>query len=119
MDVIDGCLEWQQSGLVRPKVVLDATADYFDAQDVFGRWVAEQCKLHADLTSKPGALLATCRAWAEANGETVPSPPQFRSALEKVAGVRYVKIKGVHWVKGVGLNPPGRDYRGGREGDGE
>lgn len=117
--MIEGCVEWQRTGLVRPKVALDATADYFDAQDVFGRWLAEHCILHADLTSKPGVLLTSCRAWAEANGETVPSPPQFRSALEKVSGVRYAKVKGVHWVKGIGLVPPGQNGRGGREGDGE
>jgi hypothetical protein len=27
--MIDGCLAWQRGGLVRPKVVVDATAEYF------------------------------------------------------------------------------------------
>jgi hypothetical protein len=30
---IDGCLAWQRIGLVRAKVVLDATAEYFSEQD--------------------------------------------------------------------------------------
>jgi putative DNA primase/helicase len=30
--MIDGCLDWQRAGLVRPKVVADATAEYFEAQ---------------------------------------------------------------------------------------
>ena len=83
------------------------------------RGVAEQSTLLDDLTSKPGALLSSCRAWAESNDENVPSPPQYRSALEKVTGVRYMKVKGVHWVKSLGLIPSGRNDRGGGRGEGE
>ena len=32
--MIDGCLDWQHNGLVRPQVVVEATAEYFDAQDL-------------------------------------------------------------------------------------
>lgn len=29
--MIEGCLDWQAHGLIRPQVVIDATADYFEA----------------------------------------------------------------------------------------
>jgi putative DNA primase/helicase len=35
--MIEGCLDWQKHRLVRPKVVLDATAQYFEEQDVIGQ----------------------------------------------------------------------------------
>jgi putative DNA primase/helicase len=40
---IEGCLDWQQNGLVRPAVVEAATADYFAEQDVLGAWLDECC----------------------------------------------------------------------------
>jgi putative DNA primase/helicase len=42
---IDGCLEWQRSGLKPPKVVTDATAEYFAAEDGFGLWLEEACEV--------------------------------------------------------------------------
>jgi putative DNA primase/helicase len=103
--MIEGCLDWQRSGLVRPKVVTDATAEYFEAQDTIGRWLEERCILAPHLEVKPGALMGDCRAWAGENGETPPTPQQFRSSLEKVQGIRYSKIRGLHVVKGIGLRP--------------
>lgn len=32
--MIDGCLDWQANGLVRPQSITTATADYFAAQDI-------------------------------------------------------------------------------------
>jgi putative DNA primase/helicase len=101
--MIEGCLDWQCNGLVRPKVVVDATADYFDAQDIIGRWLAERCILDPQLQEKPGRLSADCRAWAAENGETPPTPPQFRSALERTRGIRYVTIQGTQHVRGIGF----------------
>jgi putative DNA primase/helicase len=117
--MIEGRLEWQRSGLVRPPAVTEATEDYFDAQDMFGRWVSERCVLSPENMSKPGVLSANCRQWAEASGELPLTPSQFRSAMERFDGVRYVKIRGVHWVKGLSLNlnPPTEGERG-REGEG-
>ena len=37
--MIDGCLDWQESGLVRPDIVTAATAEYFDEQDLFSQWL--------------------------------------------------------------------------------
>ncbi len=37
--MIDGCLEWQRVGLAPPKIVTDATKDYFDDQDVVRQWL--------------------------------------------------------------------------------
>jgi putative DNA primase/helicase len=103
--MIDGCLDWQNNGLVRPKVVLEATDEYFAAQDTIGRWLAEQCILAPELAEKPGRLVADCRAWAAENGETPPTPPQFRSSLERMNGIRYATVRGVQQVKGIGLRP--------------
>ncbi|WP_406855207.1 phage/plasmid primase, P4 family [Alsobacter sp. KACC 23698] len=41
--MIDGALDWQANGLLRPACIADATETYFADQDVFGSWLAECC----------------------------------------------------------------------------
>jgi putative DNA primase/helicase len=115
--MIDGCLDWQRHGLVRPKIVTDATAEYFEAQDTIGRWLAERAILAPHLEEKPGKLVADCRAWAAENGEAPPTPPQFRSAIERLNGIRYATVQGTQKVKGIGLRVQ-PDARQGGEGGG-
>jgi len=104
--MVDGCLDWLANGLKPPSAVREATDEYFQSQDIIGRWLCERCIIDPGLTSKPGALLTDCREWAGANGETPPAPPQFRSAVEKTSGVRYVTVKGAQQVRGIGMRPP-------------
>jgi P4 family phage/plasmid primase-like protien len=40
--MIDGCLEWQKIGLAPPKIVTDATDEYFNDQDTLKQWL-EDC----------------------------------------------------------------------------
>ncbi|HYZ31675.1 MAG TPA: hypothetical protein VE684_05255, partial [Crenalkalicoccus sp.] len=37
--MINGCLEYQRTGLKPPPAVVEATRAYFDAQDHFGQWL--------------------------------------------------------------------------------
>ncbi|MGV7004909.1 phage/plasmid primase, P4 family [Desulfovibrio sp. QI0442] len=67
---IDGCLDWQSNGLVRPEVVLAATDEYFESQDLFGRWFEEQCDTSdkkAWIATKD--LYASWAAYARRSGE--------------------------------------------------
>jgi putative DNA primase/helicase len=43
--MIQGCLDWQANGLVRPDVVNAATESYFAEQDTFGKWIADCCEV--------------------------------------------------------------------------
>jgi putative DNA primase/helicase len=98
--------------LRQPEVVKLATEEYFEAQDTIGKWIEERCILDQICETKPGALFSDCRQWSSENGEAVLSASQFRGAMERVHGVRYVKIRGHHFVKGVGLRPPAGSDRG-------
>ena len=104
--MVDGCLDWLANGLRPPSAVRDAADEYFQSQDIVGRWLSERCIVDPRLTSKPRELLSNCREWAALNGETPPTPPQFRSAIEKTAGIRYVTVKGSQQVRGIGMHPP-------------
>ena len=67
---IDGALEWQRAGLVRPTAVKAATADYFSEQDSVAQWLEEQCETGGrHLSETVGALFESWRTFALANGE--------------------------------------------------
>jgi putative DNA primase/helicase len=70
--MIDGCLDWQRNGLIRPSSVGKATDEYFKSQDLFGQWLEECCELHPgnDMRLETAAdLFASWKAFAESNGE--------------------------------------------------
>jgi putative DNA primase/helicase len=41
--MIDGCLDWQCSGLRRPSIVVSATDEYFSGQDMLAQWIEDEC----------------------------------------------------------------------------
>ena len=81
---VQGCLEWQRVGLRPPAAVNAATAEYFEAEDALGRWLAEGCLRGANLTATSAALFAAWKSWAEANGEFVGSAA-FATSCPRVA----------------------------------
>ncbi|WP_424138714.1 phage/plasmid primase, P4 family [Roseomonas chloroacetimidivorans] len=101
--MIEGCLEWQESGLPRPKVVAEATAEYFEAQDHFSRWLEECCFRDPVVSERPGKLLANFTAWCDANGEDTADNRRLRGMIERVPGLRYAKVQGFPWVRGLRL----------------
>ena len=113
--MVEGCLAWQREGLRPPQAVLAATADYFEEQDHFGRWLAERCILDAQLNSRPAHLLADFQDWCARNGEPKPDARRLRPLLERTDCLRYVTIRGAQFVHGIGLRPA-EVYDGDRRG---
>ncbi|AKR48184.1 phage/plasmid primase, P4 family [Acetobacter pasteurianus] len=104
--MIQGCLEWQREGMPRPAVVKEATAEYFEAQDTFGQWLAERCILDPSLETKPNMLLKDFQEWCRNNGEPESDNKRMRGMLEKTEGVRYHRHKKLgQSVRGIGLRP--------------
>lgn len=112
---INGCLEWQENGLMRPASVMDATEDYFAAQDVFGQWLAEDCRIDpgkASLFETSKALYESWQAFARAAGEDPGTAKRFGDALAKrgiTRETRRVNGKPSKVWSGIGLS--GMIYR--------
>ncbi len=84
--MIEGCLDWQAKGLMRPTRVLDATAEYFDDQDLFGQWLDEACRIEPTnraLTETPKALFENWKDYAIAAGENPGTQAALLSILAK------------------------------------
>jgi putative DNA primase/helicase len=79
---VDGCLEWQRIGLAPPKIVTDATNDYFEDQDLVGQWLAERAQdggPHAfTLTSQ---LFGSWKLWCDERSLNAGSSHAFSETL--------------------------------------
>ena len=107
---IQGALAWQKIGLQPPEAILAANASYFEAQDVFGRWIDECCTLDKNLQLEPARLRASFNNWAKANGEEELGGSAFAEAVDQFedATLRRFSSNGKRWVKGIGLKPAQR-----------
>lgn len=63
--LIDGCVDWQFGGLERPASVVKATAEYFEAQDLLGQWLADRCEVQRGNDRYREASTALYASWTE------------------------------------------------------
>jgi putative DNA primase/helicase len=81
--MIDGCLDWQAHGLQRPKIVQQATAEYFEDQDLLAQWIAEECDVDPNSKASSTELFHSWKSYAEQHGEFAGSAKCFGPLLEQ------------------------------------
>lgn len=84
--MIDGCLDWQANGLLRPKSVTDATDEYFASQDLIAQFLEEECQCEPGNDFKialAGELFARWADFAKRAGEVTGSQKSFGQKLEQ------------------------------------
>lgn len=81
--MVEGCLAWQRDGLQRPKVVIEATAEYFAEQDLQAQWVEECCECDKLGGESSANLYASWRTFATGRSEDPHSLNWFSSRLER------------------------------------
>jgi putative DNA primase/helicase len=79
--MIDGCLLWQAERLNPPAAVLDATQEYFEAEDAFATWMEQCCHVGPSERERSGVLFQSWDKWARAAGEQPGSQKRFSQAL--------------------------------------
>lgn len=102
--MVDGCLDWQAHGLVRPSVVIEATREYFEDQDVFGQWIAESCDTATRFKETNTELFTSWKRYAEAAGEHAGSAKAFGEAMRK-RGFEPYKSGSARGFTGLRLKP--------------
>ena len=75
--MIQGCLDWLENGLVPPDAVKQATSDYFEDEDLCGRWIAECCQCGPEVKGKASDLYGSWKEYAILNGEDPGSAKAF------------------------------------------
>ena len=101
---IDGCLDWQSYGLVRPQCVVEATSEYFAEQDLTGQWIEERCQRDAQFTASATLLFKNWAEWAKAAGEDPGTQTEFGQRLNGLGIYAKRKSNGVQRL-GIRLNP--------------
>jgi putative DNA primase/helicase len=104
---LDGCLAWQRLGrLDPPQLVLDATDEYFEAEDALGRWMDERCLRVGTAKSLTAELFTDWKQWAEAAGEFVGSQKRFADLLLTRGLEKWRNGMGLRGFQGIGLKAP-------------
>lgn len=103
--VLDGCLDWQEGRLGTSAAIRDASSEYFEMQDVFGRWIEERCTLDGTLACGPGKLFTDYKGWTSTVGEVPLSSKEFYEQIKRTKGCKQKTIRGKQYVNGIGLKP--------------
>jgi putative DNA primase/helicase len=98
--MVDGCMDWQRTGLETPEVVLAATKEYRTEQDRLAAFLADSCLVGPDYRAKVGELYAAYKAWCERNGEQQGTGMAFGLGMGERG---FVKDPGKRWYLGLAL----------------
>jgi putative DNA primase/helicase len=105
--MIQGCLDWQRIGLKPPIPITTAGKEYFNAQDVLGRWIDDACRLENGAQERPNILRTSFNDWAKKNGEQEMTGVAFAEAIDQFerdgCSLGRDRGGGKRWVKGIRL----------------
>ena len=107
---VEGCLEWQDEGLVTPKVILNATKEYQTEMDRVNSWMQDRCvdKASNHCSTSSSALYQSYKNWADDNGEWRMNQRILGTKLAERGFVKRRETKG--WVyRGIKLNTDNYD----------
>ena len=79
--MIEGCVEWQRSGIKPSTTMLEAASGYFSSEDLIGQWLAECCQVGSGQSATSRDLMASWKTWALSSGNEVGSQKGFGEAL--------------------------------------
>jgi len=81
--MIEGCLDWQESGLRPPDAVTKATAEYLTSEDTLGAWQEECCERSPQAWASCSDLFISWKTWADKSGEHSGTQKRFSQKLEE------------------------------------
>jgi P4 family phage/plasmid primase-like protien len=104
--MLDGCLEWQRIGLAPPKIVLDATEDYFAEQDTLQQWLDECTEDGGEPAfTRTADLFASWKSWCEPRNLRPGSEKTFSETLRDKGFVKERNTPGQMGWRKLKLRP--------------
>lgn len=86
---IDGCLEWQRTGLAAPTIVTEATDEYFDDQDIIKQWLEDRTEDGGMFAFTPVKdLFASWKSWCDERNHKPGTSHALSEALSDRGHVR-------------------------------
>lgn len=105
--LVEGCLNWQQNGLIRPVSVTKATEGYFEDQDITGQWLADCCEVRPGtvIAETSMALFSSWKHFAEEAGEYPGNRKAFTTELMRRGFEAFRRGKeNTRCIRGIKLN---------------
>jgi len=81
--MVEGLKQWRLHGLMPPKEVLDATAQYRADEDLLMRFVADECEVGKGFETPARALYDRYKDWARRNHEAEVSERKFADGMKE------------------------------------
>ena len=105
---IEGCLEWQEKGLMIPDSIKAFTSQYRADTDVLGQWETEYCRRAPEAVTKIGDLYESYRFFCADEGMSAMSKNQFsrmlqQRGLKKAPGTSVRRLSGIELTSGDGM----------------
>jgi putative DNA primase/helicase len=105
---IEGFQDYQENGLIIPKVVTDATSEYQTDSDAIQAFIDEECDTGSGHTVKGKTMYQVFRDWAKRNNELPLNRRRFDERL-KEKGYRLLPGTGnLRYWHGISTTEP--DY---------
>jgi putative DNA primase/helicase len=101
--ILQGAVQWHQSGLPLPEPISDATRDYLESEDVLGDWLGE-CTEQRGETKRSDAY-KNYAEWAEKRGDRAWSNRGWWAGMED-RGYKARKTNGIWYAIGLTLKTP-------------
>ncbi|MEX2149077.1 MAG: phage/plasmid primase, P4 family [Steroidobacteraceae bacterium] len=108
---VAGCLEWQQTGLNPPAVVMEAVRKYREESDVLGRFIAECCNERKLGQVKSSAFFTRYQAFCEQAGERWIPSRDLPAEMERRGFVYKRGTAGTRLYVGIELQPETPGWR--------
>jgi putative DNA primase/helicase len=105
--MIEGCLDWQQHGLLRPASVVAATETYFSDQDLFGQWIEDECDAEPGNEFKSDTVTRLFESWSEFANRAAERPGNKKTFAEAMQRRGFTAARGhagVRLYRGLRLN---------------
>ena len=96
---IEGCIKWQEEGLVPPKIIEEATNEYKTEMDRVNSWMEDCCDMKATLndSEKSSDLYCSYKEWAKKNGEWEMSHRIFGNRMSEKNFIKKKKSSGKYY----------------------
>jgi putative DNA primase/helicase len=105
--MVEGCLEWQRTGLAPPNAVKVATNDYFTDQDALASWIEEMCDADPDNEFKKEPLATLFENWTAYIKKLGGEPGGRNSFSDRLVAKGFTRTRskaGSHFT-GIRLRP--------------
>ena len=99
---VEGCLDWQEKGLLEPEAIMAAKEAYRTESDIVGQFLTDSTCADEGAKVKASKLYQAYRTWCEENGEQALTHQAFGRRLSPRGIDKYRARDGVYY-RDIGL----------------